>query len=358
MTVARKYQIVTDATPYYHCISRCVRRAFLCGKDQFSGKSYEHRKQWIVDRMKQLSGVFAIDICAYAVLSNHYHIVLRVDNEETEQWSFDEVIERWSGVFKGPLLVTRYRAGESLSQEEHNAISKIVSEWRERLKDISWYMRCLNESVAREANIEDGCTGRFWEGRFKSQALLDETALLTCMMYVDLNPIRAGIQKTPELSEYTSIQERLKQYQQSHAASGQSSDQSEIETLVRTPVKSLFPMVENYPFKQLVPFSGDQSQSDNARLSIRFGQRDYFTLVHWTGQTVREGKGGMIPADVSPILDRMHVNQGEWVNMVTHFERRFCRVIGPIEAVKKVGRQISKHWVKGMVQCRLLYNIS
>jgi len=68
----------------------------------------------------------------------------------------------------------------------------------------------LNEYISKRANIEDNCTGHFWESRFKSQALLDERALLTCMAYVDLNPIRACMAKTPETSEYTSIQERIK----------------------------------------------------------------------------------------------------------------------------------------------------
>ena len=139
-----------------------MRRAFLCGKDKYSGKCFEHRRQWIVDKIKHLSAVFAIDICAYAVMSNHYHLVLRVDNNRSTQWSIDEVIERWCELYSGHILVKRYCEGEALSAAEWQAVSAIVELWRTRLMDISWFMRCLNESIARQANQEDHCKGRFW----------------------------------------------------------------------------------------------------------------------------------------------------------------------------------------------------
>ena len=162
MTIAREHQIHIETTPYYHCVSRCVRRAFLCGKDKYNGKCYEHRRQWIVDKIKQLSNLFAIDICAYAVMSNHYHLVLHVNQHNVSAWSMDEVIDRWCALFSGHLLVKRYKQGESLSDVERNAVSDIVELWRSRLSDISWFMRCLNESIARQANQEDHCKGRFW----------------------------------------------------------------------------------------------------------------------------------------------------------------------------------------------------
>ena len=193
MPQARYRLVDTATTPYYHCLSRCVRRAFLCGKDRFTGRSFEHRKQWILDRVKHLSSLFAIDVCAYAIMSNHFHLVLYVDVKQANEWTRDEVIDRWMGLYKEPAVVKKYKAGELLGTMELEALELLVQVWRNRLTDLSWYMRCLNEKIARMANVEDGCTGRFWEGRFKSQALLDEAALISCMAYVDLNPIRAGI---------------------------------------------------------------------------------------------------------------------------------------------------------------------
>jgi hypothetical protein len=206
----RKRLISLSDTPYYHCISRCVRRAFLCGIDQQSGYSFEHRRQWIVDRILLLSSVFTIDACAYAVMSNHYHVVLHVDAERARSLTPREVAARWLKLFAGPPAVRQWMRGYQLSSGEQMMVDGWIAIVQPRLLDISWFMRCLNEPIARMANAEDGCTGRFWEGRFKSQALLDETALLQCMTYVDLNPIRAGLAHTPEDSDYTAIQRRIR----------------------------------------------------------------------------------------------------------------------------------------------------
>ena len=213
MPQARYRLVDNQTTPYYHCISRCVSRAFLCGRDRFSGKNFDHRKQWILDRIKHLSSVFAIDVCAYAIMSNHFHLVLHIDVDQAGAWTFDEVIDHWLALYKGPEVAHKYKVGEPIRALDQEALSDLVVLWRARLSDLSWYMHCLNETIARMANEEDKCTGRFWEGRFRSQALLDAAALVSCMAYVDLNPIRAGMSESLAESEFTSIQERLAGYQ-------------------------------------------------------------------------------------------------------------------------------------------------
>jgi len=212
MGYARKTLVCLNDTPYYHVIARCVRRAWLWGVDEYAGRDYSHRKEWVIERLGFLSSIFAIDICAYAVMSNHYHLVVHVDRDRIRACADEEIIERWSRLFRVPTIVKRWREGIAHETEAIVAL-QIIERWRARLIDVSWFMRCLNESLARRANVEDCCTGRFWEGRFKSQALLDEAGLLTAMAYVDLNPVRAGIAATPEDSEFTSIYARIQALQ-------------------------------------------------------------------------------------------------------------------------------------------------
>ena len=142
-------------------------------------------------------------------MSNHYHVVIRISADEAKHWSDEEVAKRWMLIFAGPPLMHRYRANADLTSGELKCVAELLVTWRKRLADLSWFMRCINEPIARMANVEDHCTGRFWEGRFKSQALLDARAVLACMAYVDLNPIRAAMARTPEQSDYTSVQERI-----------------------------------------------------------------------------------------------------------------------------------------------------
>jgi len=167
MPKPRKSLISLEATSYYHCISRCVRRAFLCGEDALTGRSLEHRRGWIEERLLELGQVFAIEVCSYAVLQNHTHSVPHVDRPLAESWSMQEVVERWNQLFGGTVLSGRYPREEPLLEVEQQQLDDLVETWRERLTSVSWFMRCLNEQIARKANEEDQCTGHFWEGRFR-----------------------------------------------------------------------------------------------------------------------------------------------------------------------------------------------
>jgi hypothetical protein len=213
----RNQQICLEATPYYHCVSRCVRKAYLCGFDLITKASYEHRRGWLEEELLKQADVFAIDIAAYAIMSNHYHVVLHINKAKADAWELNEVIERWHSIYKGNALSQRYATGQFLLEVELNTLKEKAEKWRKRLMKISWFMGRLNEKISRQANHEENCTGHFWEGRLKSQALLDEKALIACLAYVDLNPVRAKMAKTPEQSAHTSIKIRAEKTKNANA---------------------------------------------------------------------------------------------------------------------------------------------
>jgi REP element-mobilizing transposase RayT len=309
MPEPRYRQVSVEDTPYYHCISRCVRRAFLCGYDQLTGFNFEHRRQWIVDRIKLVCSVFAVDLCAYAIMNNHYHVVVRINSAQLDEWTDAEVAHRWMQIFSGPLLMHRYLANAELSSAELKCVADLFATWRERLADLSWFMRCINEPIARMANSEDHCTGSFWEGRFKSQALLDERALLACMAYVDLNPIRAAIARTPEQSDYTSVQERIK-----HPDSD-----------------------------GLAPFSEQGSDT------LPFRLQDYLELVDWGGREVKRNKRGYIPASAPPILDRLQMNAAPVLKYLARDNLSSPTALGPVSMLRAFAASIGRKFIKGHV---------
>ena len=314
MTAARSTKIDLSATPYYHCMTRCVRRTFLCGLDSQSGHDYSHRKGWIVGRMKQLAEVFAIHICAYAIMSNHYHLVLCVDDNAANRWSDDEVFQRWERLFPNDANQIELQ-GYSKSE-----INQKIALWRQRLTSISWFMRCLNETIARLSNKEEAITGRFWEGRFKSQALLDEGAVLAAMAYVDLNPVRAKAVMAPEDAEFTSIFERIKMVAKQLKKKAMTTTSFHMPSFTKQCDALKQP-------KSLMGFSNGKSAANEVP-TINFKLSDYLQLIDETGRIIREDKRGAISEHLTPILNRLHLSASGWMEMVKHLEKNFFHAIG------------------------------
>ncbi|GAC15509.1 transposase [Aliiglaciecola lipolytica] len=303
MPLPRKSQISLVDTPYYHCVSRCVRRAYLCGKDKHTGQNYEHRRQWVEDRLILLASVFCIDVCAYAVMSNHVHVVLHVNKAKALSLSDKEVIKRWQIIHRPSSLAQQYIQNSSVnfSKAHRLTLSSTVSIYRQRLYDISWFMRELNEPIARQANKEDDCTGHFWEGRFKSQALLDEKALLACMVYVDLNPVRANIADTPDKSKHTSIKRRIDALNQRGQPTA------------------------------LMPFQKDISDPQTNRLPFKLN--DYLELIYFSYQKTLTKMQSKRP---SPRLLQTHtIPYLFWEKISQHFEANFGIAAGEKGSIKR-----------------------
>jgi hypothetical protein len=232
----------------------------------------------------------------------------------------EEVVRRWHQLYQGTLLSQKYHRGDKLSKGECISLDETVTIYRQRLYDISWLMRNLNEYIAREANKEDGCTGRFWEGRFKSQALLDESAVLACMAYVDLNPIRAKMEVTLETSKHTSIQYRIQA------------------------------LIKGEQPKNLMRFVGNHRQ--NIPKGMAYSLNDYCELVECTGRCIREDKTGYIEQHHSPILARLGLDSEQWLTLTTEFEQHFSTAVGSEHMLQQFKHHTHHQRIRGMAKSR------
>jgi REP element-mobilizing transposase RayT len=210
MATPRKLLVDPLVPLFYHVVSRCVRRSWLCGKDKVSGKDYRHRKQWLIDRIHFLAQYFAIEVHAYAIMSNHFHLVLFYDPQAHLRWSDEQTADRWLAVcpprtWTGEIDVDAIPEAKALLLADANRLRHV----RTQLGSMSTFMKHLKQPIARRANAEDGCKGHFFEQRFYSGALLSERAIIAALAYVDINPIRAEIVRTIQQCEDTSIAERL-----------------------------------------------------------------------------------------------------------------------------------------------------
>jgi len=326
MTIPRKLLVDRTVTGFYHCISRCVRRAFLCGA------GFDHRKDWIRDRLQQLAEVFAIDIAAYAVMSSHLHVVVKTDPDLAARWSEFEVVTRWSRLFPASIRMwaTMSSGRDMLDESTMDQAIRIVAKdadrvatLRDRLSDLSWFMKCTKEPIARRANREDGCTGCFWEGRFKSPRLLDDAAILTGMVYVDLNPMRAGLATTPEHSDHTSVQDRIhvrqlfeKQNQRRRRASKRAARLVRRSANLRSAEHGIW----------LAPIARDGDQPRSGVLPLTLDE--YLAIVDATGRMVRSRKHGFIPSHLPPILERLNVDVSAWAKTWGEVSRIFGTALG------------------------------
>ena len=334
----------------YHCWSRCVRRAFLCGIDPLSGKDYEYRRDWVCQFEEELAGLFAIDIGFHAELSNHIHVVLRTRPDVTAGWTDEEVAGRW-------LTISHLIKSKDGELKEINA-GQIALEMadperiavlRKRLSDPSFFMAALCEHMGRRSNRDDGCSGSFWQDRYKCRALLDEAAILVCGIYVDLNQIRAGEAQTPESSTHTSAHDRIagRRQRQAVEAGGNSIDS------LKTPDGWLceLTLLEGLDadVRNRIGSATGRRASDKGLLPVTLD--DYLQLLDTSGRILRDGKSGLIPAHLAAILERLGIKVDLWSKLATHYHDWFGHVVGVSEKLIDRAAGAGRHWYWGQPRC-------
>ena len=347
MAIARKRILSAGESPWVHCISRCVRRAWLLGK----GK--DHRRQWVEDRLAYLVRCFAVEMAAYAVMANHLHVVVRLDSEVAATWSAQDVARRWLSVYPHAYLpdgTPVVPADAVITARAQDA--GWVEERRTRLANLGWYMKALKETIAKRANREDDCTGAFWEGRFTSVPLLDEAALLACMAYVDLNPVRAKIVDRPERSRHTGVRQRIVARQRYRTATRIRARQPRAAARVLA-AQALTPAEHGLevglwlaPLARCCVALAGSSLRDAKAGRQGLTTDEYLQLVDLSGRILRSGKRGAIPPELLPILARLDLDAEAWVAVLFGWRSFIGRAVGGLASRTAQAGRLGLQWSK------------
>jgi hypothetical protein len=339
---ARRKLLGGERPAVFHCWTRCVRRAFLCGRDPHSQKDYSHRRDWIVRREEQLAGLFALELEFRTEMSSHLHNVLRTLPQVARRWSAREVARRWLTITK----LAKCRS-DDLPQPDPQRVEKLaqdkkkIQKLRRRLSSVSWYMGILCENIARRANAEDECTGRFWEARFKCRECTDEGAILLCGIYVDLNPLRAGEADSPETARYTSVFQRLQAdglRKNAHAR-----PDAWLGELTLQPERKA---------DEVLAYASRTGRRASDRGLLPISLADYVKLLKWTAQLLQSGQRSTIPPDLAGVLDHLDVKHEAWLDTVAQYEHSFGHAVGRPAALAEVAERMELKHLKGMSACR------
>lgn len=332
----RRHLLRRGLVSVYHCWTRCVRRAFLCGKDRYSGRDYEHRRDWIWDVEEQLAGLFAIEVEFRAEMQNHLHIVLRTRPDVVQRWPREKIVRNW-------LKITRLKRGSSIddwqpSQERVQQIladPKLVKRLARRLSNLSWFMGALCENIARRANLEDGCRGHFFQSRYYCKLLDQLPAILACGIYTDLNQIRAGEASTPETSRHTSVYDRIQACLQRAQAERQITAQELLEQRDRW--MSPLELLEGADADQAALFTSVTGCRASDKGVLPMALERYLELLDWTGRQLRGDKRGAIPTHLAGILDRLGIQPDEWLPAIEAMDEQFSHMNQQEEFVAAAG---------------------
>lgn len=269
MTTPRSRLVDPKHPMHYHVTSRCVRKSFLCG--EHNGHDFSHRKAWIHRRAKQLAPHFDIDIDAYAVMDNHFHLVLYYDPTACQRWSDQDVARRWVDAFPPKLNGLILEELKPLRRQQLLEDPDRLADRRHKLGQLSTFMKHVKQPVARSANREDHCTGHFFEQRFYSGALLDDEAVLATMVYVDLNPVRAKIADSVATCQNTSLQARM-----AHLANSKERLLAALRPLDED--EGIAETIDDESFDEATDQATDKPKNDRPRPFRRTGQ-DYLEAV-------------------------------------------------------------------------------
>ncbi len=365
---ARVELFSSDEIAVVHVMNRTVRRCFLMGKDPYTGQNFDHRKEWVESDLRRLAAGFGIDLLCYATLSDHFHLILRSRPDVVATWDDAEVARRWMKLC--PLRKNEVgQAEEPIENELDSIVNDAVklAAIRSRLSDISWWMRLLSQNIAQRANRDDNEVGKFWQSRYRTVRLLDETAMLACAAHVDLNPIRSSVAKTLEASDYTSVQRRIQAIEPRFSSKTKNTRSAKLSKASRTKkAKPILQPESTQPDDHIAPIEINKRRDATDPRCNRSGCRasdkgflpipttEYLELLNWTAQQLRKKKRVAEPDSARSILKRLGISSDVWCEIVKEFGNLFSTVAGKPEVIDALRTRNGKKRYKATQKLREL----
>ena len=358
--LARTEVFAPDEVAVVQVMNRVVRRCFLLGDDPVTGKNDDHRILWIEDLLKRFSAAFGIDLLGFAILSNHFPLILRSRPDVVTTWTDADVARRWLRLCPFRKTSDGLPAEPTPAEIEtiRNNPEKLAAV-RQRLSDIGWWMRLLCQQVATRANRDDREVGKFWQSRSRAVRLLDEPALLACAACVDLNPIRAALAERLETSDFTSVQRRIQAMPTQPATSRQTPARAASSIPSQPPRRSqsadIRPREAARPLADvfLAPVSREERTGQAGPVPNTIGLRcrdkgflpvswsDDLGLLDWTSRQAASGQRGRTPPTLKPIFERLALDPQTWCSWVGSFGRLFDHVAGLPETMESTTSRVT-----------------
>lgn len=327
----------------FHITNRCVRKEFLLGDDKSMRGKVRKRRQVVLRRVEALAAAYSIDVLRVSFMENHVHLELRNRPDLVELMSDVEVARRYLMIYPGYCQATadaRKTNPDKPTEEDVQKLAadkKKIKEYRSVLSSISRFMQSLNFYTSKYFNLVDDISGAFWESRYKLKLLLDDLSILLCALYIDLNPIRAGMHFQIEDSEFTSA---FYQLCADVILSGDPEfDPSKLPNAFLTPVT-------------ISPNEADRMRSSLSNRSSDFGftemtSKEYLMVLDLMGRIITKKGTGGIPDSVPPIFERLNLNWDSVVQLVNAYEELFCFFVGTRESLDAKAKELKS----GKLRC-------
>lgn len=333
--IPRKELVASGQVSVFHTVNHCLPTAQLAGSERKTGRSLEHRREFLMERIRLQSTLLSVEVLAFAVEPQRLQLVLRTRPDLVKQLSDTEIARRYLSA-----IPPKHGFDQELETPSAGEIRAVINNRtlfaraRNRLSDLSWFISQLAESIARNANRESGLTGKFWEGRFNCRPILDPTGLALAATHCDLAPVVAGAAQSPASLKGTSLALRLQ--------AARSGTPSWLASIAADPGRK--PAGQRPPRVPAGRVAG-----------IVLNDAEFREVLEWTCRELSSKTPGRFPDDLAEHFIGLEVSPDSWIRLSREYDDIFKRAVGTPKSLEKLIRKTGGQHLQGANRVRELF---